>query len=96
MSFEEYLSRRHELVKGHKPLSEVSIEQYLNRFHNLKRRGIVTDEHEITEEILQEIDTQYKNGLKHYQLPLRYYIEYLGYLNEHTDLSLHTDYDVTV
>ena len=82
MTYEEYLTARHELVEKSKQLSEVTIEQYVNRFHNLQRRGIYTDEREVTDEILQQIEQQYKNGLQHYPIPLRYYLEYLDYLDQ--------------
>ncbi|MBD7909083.1 hypothetical protein [Sporosarcina gallistercoris] len=87
MNFEEYLSARHELVENSKKLSEVTIEQYVNRFHNLQRRGIYTDEREVTDEILQQIEQQYKNGLQHYPIPLRYYLEYLDYMDQTAEVS---------
>ncbi|MGG0644108.1 hypothetical protein ABE021_09220 [Sporosarcina gallistercoris] len=87
MTYEEYLSARHELVENSKQLSEVTIEQYVNRFHNLQRRGIYTNEREVTDTLLQQIEQQYKNGLKHYPIPLRYYLEYLDYLDQAVEAS---------
>ncbi|GEM_PF-3654137 len=80
MEFLEYLKKRHVLSPGRRPLSEVSAEQYDNRLHNLKRRGIYKDEAEVTEEMLEQIARTYKNGLDHYPRALAYYIEYLDYL----------------
>lgn len=88
MTYEDYLTVRHELVAKSKQLSEVTIEQYVNRFHNLQRRGIYTNEREMTDEILLEIEQQYKNGLLHYSIPLRYYLEYLDYLDHASDIPV--------
>ncbi|WP_251638052.1 hypothetical protein [Sporosarcina sp. NCCP-2716] len=82
MEFLEYLKRRHVLGPGRRPLSDVSAEQYDNRLHNLKRRGIYQDEPEVTEGMLEQIARTYKNGLDHYPRALAYYIEYLDYLEK--------------
>lgn len=80
MDFEEYLVNRHMIQPKAKRLSGVSIEQYVNRFHNLERLGIYNGEREITENILTEIEKYYKNGLKHYPRTITYYIEYVTYI----------------
>ena len=79
MSFEEYLQNRHTIQPKTRQLSEVSVEQYVNRLHNLKRLGIYREEKELTEEMLERIEKQYTNGLKHYPRTITYYIEFLNY-----------------
>lgn len=80
MEFYEYLKKRHVLGPGRRPLSDVSAEQYDNRLHNLKRRGIYQGERQVTKEMLEMIDRTYKNGLNHYPRALGYYLEYLDYM----------------
>lgn len=80
MSFEEYLQNRHTIQPKARQLSEVSIEQYVNRLHNLQRLGIYHEEKEVTDEILEGIEKQYTNGLSHYPRAIHYYIEFLTYL----------------
>ncbi|WJY26199.1 MULTISPECIES: hypothetical protein [Sporosarcina] len=83
MKFIDYLKTRHELKPGVRPLSDVSAEQYDNRLHNLKRHGIYSEEREITDGMLEQIDRIYKNGQNHYPRAMAYYIEFLNYLDDH-------------
>ncbi|WJY26433.1 hypothetical protein [Sporosarcina trichiuri] len=85
MQFIDYLNYRHNIQPGARKLSEVSAEQYANRLHNLQRKGIYHNEDHVTEEMLAEIEKEYKRGLDLYPRTIRYYIEYMeyeAYLNE--------------
>lgn len=50
LEFREHLTKKHLLKEGERKLKEISINQYINRFDNMRRDGIYNEETQISKE----------------------------------------------
>jgi ABC-type microcin C transport system permease subunit YejB len=82
MEFIEYLLIRHNLIKGQKEIKEKSANQYNNRLTNLIEKNIYNGEKHLDNEMLEQINKHYCDKTNHYPRTIKYYIEFLNYLNE--------------
>lgn len=78
MEFREYLKNKHVLKEGERKLKEISIEQYINRFDNMRRDGIYKKEKQIDPALRQRIQDSYKDW-KTYIRTIEYYLSSKNY-----------------
>lgn len=73
LEFREYLTKKHLLKEDERKLKEISINQYINRFDNMRRDGIYNEETQINLALEQRIQERYKDW-KTYIRTIEYYL----------------------
>ncbi|WP_251462604.1 hypothetical protein [Priestia aryabhattai] len=80
MDFETYLTEVYISKRTKMHLKKISAKQYNNRLKNMKKKGIYNKEKVISEDIKNSISLHYANRKNEYVDTLKYYIEYMEYL----------------
>lgn len=61
MEFKEYLSEKHNLIKGERKLQPISVKQYINRLDSMRKNGIYNEEEIIDSVLKNKIQERYKD-----------------------------------
>lgn len=75
MDFREYLTKKHILKRGEKELKPISVEQYINRLENMRKRGIYNEEKQIDLALIGKIQNQYSDW-KTYKKTIEHYLAF--------------------